>query len=113
MAVEEGVMGTTTIAVEDAAAAAEEVILNVILDAGMAGGVERVSVVRPSRGFLVLEVRTLQLGAVAEARLALLLRNQKGSLEDAEVAVVVGTRVEVEVIASATLEVGTPIALEA
>jgi hypothetical protein len=49
IAVEDGVTGTTTMAVEDAFAAEDEG-MNVILDAGMAGGVERVSVMRPSSG---------------------------------------------------------------
>jgi hypothetical protein len=46
IAVEDGVMGTTTMAVEDAFAA-EDVGINVILTAG---GVEKVSAVRPSSG---------------------------------------------------------------
>jgi hypothetical protein len=48
MAVDDGVMGTTRMAVEDAAF--EDVGMNVILDTGTVGGVDSVNVVRPSSG---------------------------------------------------------------
>jgi hypothetical protein len=55
--VDDGVMGTTTMVVEGAAVA-EHVGLNLML-AGTPGGVDRLSVVRPSRGSPEYEVNPL------------------------------------------------------